>query len=432
MSLNRRQFLAGSVASVAVPFVQLAKPLWTVDLNSPSYGGGAIGELNGELVIVFGTYYNDAHLYAVRAKDGRVLWKFRSFGGPLDASVAMADIDGDGKNEVLSADSSTGDLFCLDGVGKLLWKHKLPSSTDSPMSIADMNGDGQPEIVIGTMTTADRNGRVVCFDPRTRKELWSAKVPGHVQSEPVLIDLNGDGQRDVLVTNWRGDKHLYALNGRDGSVLWKHAMKGDMYHGPSAFNNQGPRILINSIAGDVALLDGTGNKIWTKDLPGEYLFAPSTVADVNNDGQPDIVVCGAHVHVFDLAGKEIWKSANFQSIPRGVAAAEVDKKIVLLFGSKDRHFRMMAADSGQALFDFDATVQGHVYEGIDSGPVIADFDGDGQLEVFFVVGKGTSDQSKAQNYGRAICLKLGPGTNQWPTFRGNPHRTGWWKPNRTP
>src|SRR5262245_30055377 len=113
--MNRRQFLGASVASLAVG-AQAAKPqiLWTVDLKSPSYGGGAIGELNGEKTIVFGTYYNDEHLYAIRARDGKVLWKHKSTGGPLDASVALADIDGDGKLEVLAADSSTGDLFCLD------------------------------------------------------------------------------------------------------------------------------------------------------------------------------------------------------------------------------------------------------------------------------------------------------------------------------
>jgi outer membrane protein assembly factor BamB len=427
MLSDRRQFLAASLAGLTVPIIPPAKALWTVDLQSPSYGGGAIGDLNGELAIVFGTYYNDEHLYALRANDGKVLWKFKSFGGPLDASVAIADIDGDGKNEVLSADSSTGDLFCLDGNGRLLWKHQLPNSTDSPMSIADMNGDGRPEIVIGTMTTPDRHGRVVCWDPRDRRELWSTKIPGHVQSEPVLFDVNADGQLDVLVTNWRGDKHIFALHGRDGSVLWKQAMKGDMYHGPAAFDHQGPRIFINSIAGDMALLDGAGKPLWTKQIAGEYLFAPPAVADVNHDGQPEIVVCGAQVHVFDLAGRELWKSANHRSIPRGVAVAQVNRQVVLAFGANDRRFRMVEAGTGQVLLDFDAKVKGHVYEGIDSGPVIADFDRDGQLEAFFVVGKGTSDNTKAQNYGRAVALKLGPGTTNWPTFRGNLLRTGYQK-----
>src|SRR5262245_32766730 len=173
--------------------------LWKLDLTSASYGGGAIGDLNGDgnLVIVFGTYFNDEHLYAVQAKDGKVLWKFKSEGGPFDASVAIADFDGDGTREVLAADSSTGSLFCLNGAGKVTWKVKLPSSTDSPPSVADLDGDGNLEIVVGTMIHPDKHGRVVAIDATTRRQKWLAKIPGHVQSEPSLVDLNGDKVLDV-------------------------------------------------------------------------------------------------------------------------------------------------------------------------------------------------------------------------------------------
>src|SRR4051812_20614035 len=63
--------------------------LWKLDLASPSYGSGALGDLDtdGKLAIVFGTYFNDGHLYCVNAKDGTVRWKFKSEGGPFDASV---------------------------------------------------------------------------------------------------------------------------------------------------------------------------------------------------------------------------------------------------------------------------------------------------------------------------------------------------------
>src|SRR5262245_33695665 len=189
--------------------------LWKLDLTSASYGGGAIGDLNGDgnLVIIFGTYFNDEHLYAVQAKDGKVLWKLRSEGGPFDASVALADLDGSGKLKVLAADSSTGTLFCLDGTGKVVWKKKLPNSTDSPPSVADIDGDGKLEIVVGTMSLGDKHGRVVVLDAATQKEKWVAKVPGHVQSEPALVALDGRKRLDVLVTTWRGDKRVRALDG---------------------------------------------------------------------------------------------------------------------------------------------------------------------------------------------------------------------------
>jgi outer membrane protein assembly factor BamB len=294
--ITRRQCLALSVtalSSLAATSPQQKLPggetspklLWQRDLSSPSYGGGAIGDLNkdGNLVLVFGTYYNDEHLYAVQAKDGKLLWKFRSEGGPFDASVALVDLDGDGKLEVLAADSSTGMLFCLDGEGKVRWKTKLLNSTDSPPAVADIDGDGKLEIIVGTMMLGDRKGRVMAIDSGTQKPKWIASIPGHVQSEPVLIDLNGDGQLDVLVTTWRGDKAVHALRGKDGTALWRRSLKGDMYHGVTALALPEPRIVAASIAGDVMMLDGKGNPLWTKRLGG-YLFGPTAAADLNGDG----------------------------------------------------------------------------------------------------------------------------------------------------
>jgi outer membrane protein assembly factor BamB len=422
-------FLGSSFSAIATGALRAEKPeaapklLWKYDLASPSYGGGAFGELGGKPALVFGTYYNDEHIYALNAKDGTLLWKFKSDGGPFDASVALVDLDGDGKLEVLAADSSTGTLFCLNGAGELVWKHTLPNSTDSPPSVADIDGDGKLEIVIGTMSLGDKHGRVLVLDAATRKEKWNVKVPGHVQSEPTLFDL-GNGGLDVLVTTWRGDKAVRALSFKDGKELWSHTIKGDMYHGVTAFKTEGVKIAISSIAGDLALLDEKGKAIWTKEMKGEYLFAPTAAGDLDGDGKPEIIVCGAKVHVFNLAGEEQWASANCISIPRGVAIAEVDGQPTVVFGGKDRQFRCLDGKTGKQLWAFDASIQKHIYEGIDSAPVVADFDGDGILEAFFVSGKGTSDKTKPQNFGRAFAIKLGKGKGGWPMFRGNLRRTG--------
>lgn len=416
------------VSMVALAQDAPTKPLWQLELASASYGGGAIGDLanDGNLVLVFGTYFNDEHLYAVQAKDGKVLWKFKSEGGPLDASVALVDLDGDKKLEVLAADSSTGTLFCLDAAGKVIWKKKLPNSTDSPPSVADLDGDGKLEIVVGVMAMADRHGRVVVLDAATQQVKWTAKIPGHVQSEPALVDLDGDGQLDVLVTTWRGDKCVRALSGKDGHELWKHAMQGDMYHGVSVIDaKDGVKLVASSIAGDLALLNAKGQPIWTKQ-PGGYLFAPTTLTDVDGDGSLEIAVCSGRMHLFDQAGKELWKTPSYGSIARGAAAADIsgDGLPDLLFGASDRKFRAVEGKTGRELWAFDATTKGHAYEGLDSGPIVADFDGNGTLEVFFIAGKGTSDKTRAENYGRAYALSIGKGAGDWPMFRGNLRRTG--------
>src|SRR5262245_7740925 len=113
--LSRRRFLAAGLAAAALAAAPPARPLvpmWTFDLKSASYGSGAVGDLenNGKLSIVFGTYFNDEHLYCLDARTGKPRWTFKSEGGPFDASVALVDLDGDGKLETLAADSATGTL----------------------------------------------------------------------------------------------------------------------------------------------------------------------------------------------------------------------------------------------------------------------------------------------------------------------------------
>jgi hypothetical protein len=83
-----------------------------------------------------------------------------------------------------------------------------------------------------------------------------------------------------------------------------------------------------------------------------------------------------------------------------------DGKPELIFGAADRRFRVLDGQ-GKEKLSFNATVKGQVYEWLDGAPIVGDFDGDGVLEVFFVAGKGTSDKTRQQNYGRAYALKLG-------------------------
>lgn len=415
--------------------------VWQLDLKSPSYGSGAVGDIDGDgrPEIVFGTYFNDECLYAVNAENGSILWKHKSEGGPFDASVAIADLDGDKKPEILSADSSTGTLFCLDGNGKPVWTVKLPSGTDSPPAVADLDGDGTMEIVVGTMWRARGMGGVTVISARDRKTLWQAEVPGCVQSEPCLVDLDGDKVLDVIVTSWQGDGCVRAFSGKDGGNLWvfktdeadaKDKSPGSMYHGVSAAElrtGEGLSIVFATCGGTAYALDSKGTLRWKTRFPNEYLFAPTSIADLDGDGAREIVAAGRNLYVLDATGKERWCwKGSADSIDRGAALADIDGDgdEDVIFGVK---CALVALDgpTGKEIWKCELRAGGHPYESIGSAPLIADFDNDGQLDVFVVTGKGTSDNTRGGNYGRAYVLRAGKGKGPgWETFRGNLRRTG--------
>lgn len=407
--------------------------MWQLDMTSDLKGSGAIADVDGDgkLEVIFGSYYNDTHLYCVEAATGTVKWKHKSNGGPLDASVAIDDIDGDGKPEILCADSAYGKLYILGGKAELRGTIDLPSGTDSPPAIADLDGDGAKEIVVGTMWKGrDRKGWVCCYNGKTRAPVWQRELPGCIQSEPCLVELDGDKVLDVLVTSWRGDRNVTALNGKDGSVLWTFQTAGTdksmgMYHGIALGSGPKPRIYVNTTEGDVYSLNRAGKQIWHRHFD-DYLFSPMTIADINADRADELIFGGRQtLYVLANDGETLWTRPLDSALDRGVALADADGD-----GDEDVVFHdktvLLARDArtGDETLRFDAKFGKGRWEEISSAPLLADFDGDGLLDAFLVCGHGTSENEARDNYGRAYAVRLKGQGKAWKTFRGSLRRTG--------
>jgi|TARA_B100000959_G_C14941833_1_gene608167 outer membrane protein assembly factor BamB len=415
------------------------KLLWSFELKAPSYGSGAAADIDGDgkPEIVFGTYYNDEHVYALNGEDGSLLWKFKSEGGPVDTSILLHDLTGDGRPEVVFGDSASGTLFCLKGDGEVLWKFAGQSGTDSPPAAADLDGDGKVEVVYGTMKKGGKDGFVNVLDGATGNPIWSVEMPGHIQSEPGLADLNGDKVLDVLVANWMGDGKLRALSGKDGEELWSFETNDSVYHGVSIADfdkDKKPEVAIADRNGNVWLLEGeSGELVWQTELKDEHkgaVFAPTNLVKQSGNKVPWIVVCGQHLHLIDGRKGEVkWRNDYGKgSIQRGVAIADIDgnRKPDLAFVVGTRLY-VVRAEDGKELWSEEMRVGEGIYEG-GGAPLILDLDGDGHLDIFLVMGRGLSDDTRLQNYGRAIALRAGKGKpdkgNQWLTFRGGPQRIG--------
>ncbi|MCB9831091.1 MAG: PQQ-binding-like beta-propeller repeat protein [Planctomycetes bacterium] len=412
--------------------------LWTVDLKAPSFGSGAVADLDGDgkPELLFGCYYGDETLRCLEGASGKTLFQQRSEGGPLDASVCVDDFDGDGRQEFVYADSATGRFWCRGAGGEERWNYKAPSGTDSPPACADLDGDGKPELVFGTMKVRGGDGRVVVLDAASGQERWQVAVPGHIQSEPALVDLNGNGRLDVLVTNWMGDGKLRALDGGDGRELWRFATDDWVYHGVSVADLDGdrkPEVIVADRKGNVHLLQGEdGSLVWTAKLEGERegsVFGPTSLVDADGKGAPEIVVCGCRLHLLDARGKLRWsKRYGMRSIARGVAVADVDGdgRQDLVFG-EGRNLRALRARDGEEIWAYDLGIAKDGRDEIDHAPLIVDLDGDGKLDVFVVSGQGRSDD-RSGNRGRAWAIHAGKGRagadRGWTTFRGSNRRLG--------
>lgn len=419
-------FLLQGAAQAQSPQIE-----WWYDLDAPSFGSSAVGDIDddGKLEIVFGTYFNDEHIYALNAEDGSLLWKYDS-GGCNDATPVIADVDLDGEFEVILPASSTCRVFCFDGAtGAVEWSSSTGGNClDSPPGVADMDNDGKPEIVFGAFY-----GYVYCLNGEDGSEEWRVNLGtnSYIQTGPNILDLDGDGALDLVVGQWQGDMRVYGLKGSDGSTLWYSDAPTDwMYHGGSFadVDEDGKmEIAIGCYDGNVYLLNAEdGSTEWT--YHGSiYIGAPTSIADLDNDGHLEIVFVDYNkVGALSHTGTPQWTYSTGGNVFRGAAIADIDGNGTLdvAFGCDDGILRAVKGDSGQLLWQYD--LENHYGNTLEMGnaPVIADFDGDSKLDIFIVGGYGTSSPP-TNNHGRGYMLSAGDGTGPgWLKFRHDLFNSG--------
>ena len=158
--------------------------------------------------------------------NAKVLWRLRvetkaGTGDRSPRAPVIADLDQNGKIDVVGVTAS-GDLVALQGAnGKLLWR-AVASAKGSP-AVANLDGKNGPEVVISTMPC-----HVRVLNGKTGASLWSKAISGQCfpTGSPLLADLNGNKQLDIAVSAGMAKQRntttydvLAVLDGENGESL---------------------------------------------------------------------------------------------------------------------------------------------------------------------------------------------------------------------
>ena len=170
-------------------------------------GSVAIGDLNGdgkpELVTANGRYETNTVSVLANRGDGtfRAQRDYATGLGPN--SVAIGDLNGDGKPELATANSRASSVSVLANRGDGTFQAKLDYATGSgPYSIAigDLNGDGKPELA-----TANPDANTVSVLANRGDGSFQAKLDYATGDYPVSVaigDLNGDAKPDLVTAHY--------------------------------------------------------------------------------------------------------------------------------------------------------------------------------------------------------------------------------------
>jgi outer membrane protein assembly factor BamB len=247
-------------------------------------------------------------VFCVDRKTGKIEWQKVAWTGDPEPSHPMngwasatCAVDGE---RVYAFFGRGGGLHCFTLEGAPVWSRDL-GLFDGPW------GTAACPVVVGDLIIqncdADKDARLVAFDRKTGKEVWStARSPNRGWSTPVLVDA---GTRKELVLN--GNSGLIAYAPETGKELWScrcDAGRGE----PTVTPANGLLYALNGLSGGgfyAVRPGGSGDvtathRLWISPRSGRDTPSPIVIGEVvlAMALKPDVLTG------YDAAsGKELWK-----------------------------------------------------------------------------------------------------------------------------
>jgi hypothetical protein len=379
----------------------------------------AVGDLTGNGIpdlVVSDAYSSDPAYVTVLLGNGDGTFRFgsRVNVGAAPFSITLADLNGNGKLDIITTDQANDDVSVVMGNGDGTFQApiELPAgSVPYGVAVADLNGDGRPDIAVadydsGSVTVLLNRGGGVFGPPES--------IPvGATQVAMVSAEFTDNGRVDLAIANPTQDTVTILLGNGDGTFTNGQTISVGI--DPSGlvaadFNGDGNVDLAVACAGsnDVMVLFGMGDGWFSSPitLPVGELPHAIVAGDFFDDGHIDIAVAdegSGDVAVLRGRGDGSFLPARFYPVgaePVALVAADLD-------GDGDEELVTANRTSGDLTILWSQpnggfSAQTLAYGGhAPSALTAADFNGDGRDDI------AVADE---QDDEVTVLLSLGDGT----------------------
>jgi hypothetical protein len=321
-------------------------------------------------------------------------------------AIAMADVDADGRLDVVTAADAFVSVLVNAGEGAFAPRVDYPITAGSTsIAIGDVDGDDRPDIVVG----GDGGGSVELLlnTGGARFRNVALCLCGGLSPSVALGDLDGDGSTDVVVANRLGEDgktsgDLVVLLNDEGAPFKHdpaHYAAGAEPRSVAVHDVNGddrPDVVVAGVCG-VSVLLNAGDGRLADAVRYETVTGTMALADVDGDGDADIVDTGPGGWSADVlinGGKGVFgtPSRNAVASPTQSAIGDLNQDgfadLVVAQGAAEFEFGVMLNDgSGRfgALFEY-ARHSGSGHRAV----AVGDVDGDAKVDVVLAGGGGVT------------------------------------------
>jgi hypothetical protein len=312
-----------------------------------------------------------------------------SVGSGIDdqSGTALGDIDGDGYGDIIT---STGSCYsshvveAYNNMGIKLWSTSIGTACETYPVIQDLDGDGDIEVIVNEYILDGATGSVKHILAITGGNNWGA---------PVAADMDGDGVMEVILENRVYDNK--------GAFLWQCGDGGTgTFPHPVNIDADDNAELLVAAPNKMTLCDDTGTVLWTR--PHSSYGSAIAVADFDGDGEQEFAFANyGNLTLIENDGTELWSTSisdysglagctswdiDLDGVPEVVYADEND--ILVLHGATGT---VVLRESSHGSVTLAET------------PAVADVDGDGHGELLY-----------GSNSGMTGITVIGSADNDWP------------------